>query len=489
VNEQPPADADRPDEFDDDLQREIDEALGARSIEDMLDESIPLPTPAPRGGREISPGDIVPCRVIDVDRDVVLVDMGGKDQGMASLAQFEEDPQRGDILQLEVVRYNRNEDLWEVSRQGAVERATWDDLTEGTLVEAFVEKTNKGGLEVRFNGIPAFMPVSQISMYRVEDPSEYVNQKIRCQVVEVDRRDRRVIVSARALMELEAEKRREALMAELAEGDVRDGVVRQVMPYGVFVDLGGVDGLVHVSQMSYSRVENPADLVEPGQTVKVQVLKIDRDSNRISLGMKQTQADPWDTAEVKYPLGSVVTGKVTKLAEFGAFVELEPGVEALIPISEMSWTLRPRTAGDVLQTGETVRPLVLQVDLERRRISLSLKQAQANPWAGAAHKYLRQSEQTGRISRVAEFGAFVELEPGVEGLVHISELSDTHVQRIDKVVQVEQTVRVRVLDVDEDERRISLSMKGVAQTDPSAADAPAPAPKKKRKRPLRGGLD
>jgi len=490
VNESSRSDRDRSPGLDESLQREIEEALGGKSIEDLLDEGTGARTEAARGpGRgPVQPGDIVPCRVVAIDRDTVLVEMGGKDQGMLPLEQFEQDPAPGEVFQLEVVRYDRNEDLWVVSRAGAVERATWDDLAEGTVVEAFVDRANKGGLEVSFQGIHAFMPVSQISMYRVEKPEEFVGQKLKCLVTEVKRRERRVIVSARALMEQETAEKKEALLAELAEGDVREGVVRQIMPFGAFVDLGGVDGLVHVSQMSYSRVENPGDLVRKGQTVTVQVLKIDLENDRISLGMKQTQPDPWETAEAKYSAGSIVTGRVTKLESFGAFVELEPGVEGLIPISEMTWTHRPRHAGEVVEVGQTVQPLVLQVDMAQRRISLSLKQTQANPWAGASSKYPTGGEVVGTVKRIAEFGAFVELEAGVEGLVHISELSDEHVRRVEDVVQVGQPVTVRIRDVDEPARRISLTMRGFYST--SAAEAaPREKPKKKRKRPLRGGLD
>jgi len=316
------------------------------------------------------------------------------------------------------------------------------------------------------------MPVSQISMYRVEKPEEFVGQKLKCLVTEVKRRERRVIVSARALMEQETAEKKEALLAELAEGDVREGVVRQIMPFGAFVDLGGVDGLVHVSQMSYSRVENPGDLVRKGQTVTVQVLKIDLENDRISLGMKQTQPDPWETAEAKYSAGSIVTGRVTKLESFGAFVELEPGVEGLIPISEMTWTHRPRHAGEVVEVGQTVQPLVLQVDMAQRRISLSLKQTQANPWAGASSKYPTGGEVVGTVKRIAEFGAFVELEAGVEGLVHISELSDEHVRRVEDVVQVGQPVTVRIRDVDEPARRISLTMRGFYSTSAAGTCSP-----------------
>ncbi len=282
------------------LQREIDEALGAKSVEEIFDEStLPsLSAGAMDGKGEVAPGQVRRGLVIDVDPQGVLVELGGKDQGVVALEQFEEEPVVGEKIELEVVRYNRNDDLWVLSRQGAVEKSSWDTLQEGQIVEAFVEKTNKGGLEVKFGGVDAFMPISQISLYRVEDASEFVGQKLRCQVVEFDRRDKRVIVSARAVLEIEAERKREELLAELTEGDVREGVVRQVMPFGAFVDLGGVDGLVHVSQMSYVRVKDPAEVVKPGQKVKVQVLKIDRETNKISLGMKQVQPDPWTGASL-----------------------------------------------------------------------------------------------------------------------------------------------------------------------------------------------
>ena len=476
--------------LDDALQREIDEALDGRSIEELLDETAPPPSRTADDAGEIGPGQVRQGVVASVDNQFILVEFGGKDQGMAASEQFEELPEVGDQIELAVVRYDRNEDLWILSRQGAVEKTTWEDLVEGQIVDAFVEKSNKGGLEVKFSGIKAFMPISQISMYRVEELDEFINTKLRCQVIEVDRHDKRVIVSARAVLELEAQEKREKLMAELAEGDVREGVVRQIMPFGVFVDIGGADGLVHVSQMSYARVEDPADMVQPGQTVRVQVLKIDEETGKISLGMKQLAPDPWDGVEGKYPAGSLVTGQITSLQNFGAFCRIEDGLEALVPISEITWTGRLNHPSQVLRAGETVQALVLSVDPEAKRMALSIKQAQASPWSGAADRYPPDSHQVGRVTRIAEFGAFVELETGVEGLVHVSELSHEHIRRPEDVVQVGQDVGVRVLDVDEAGRRISLSIKAAADAAESADAAPAEAPKpKKRKHPLRGGLD
>ena len=477
--------------LDDALQREIDEALGGQSLEELLEDVPAVPKVDKIAGGPVEPGQIRSARVNAIDEKYVLVELGGKDQGLVALEQFDKLPEVGSRIELAVVRYDRNEDMWILSRQGAVERASWEDLQEGQIVEAFVTGVNKGGLTVKFSNIEAFMPVSQISRYRVENPAEYVNQKLRCQVIEVNRREERVIVSARAVAELEAEQAREKLLAELKEGDVRSGVVRQIMPFGAFVDLGGVDGLVHVSQMSYARVEDPAKVVQPGQTVQVKVLKIDRETHRISLGIKQTMPDPWESVGVKYPAGQVAAGTITRMEPFGAFCLLEDGVEGLIPVSEITWTARPKHPSEFLAGGQNVQVLVLSVDPERKRISLSLKQAQGNPWFGVENRYSAGSETTGKATRIAEFGAFVELEPGVEGLIHISELSDDRVRRVEDVVQVGQMLRVRVLEVSEKARRISLSLKNVLQ---EGAQEPqtqpqAEAPTKKRKKPLRGGLD
>ncbi len=477
--------------LDESLEREIQEALGGRSLEELLNETNPV-VAGPQAPAEVAAGQVRQARVVAIDRDSVMVDMGGKDQGLVELSQFDEPPAVGSLLELQVVRYDRDEDLWILSRQGAVEHATRESLQVGQVVEAYVEGTNKGGLEVKFGGVQAFMPISQISLYRVENSADFVGQKLRCQVVEVNWREDRVIVSARAILELEAQQKREQLLAELKEGDVRQGIVRQVMPFGVFVDLGGVDGLVHVSQMSHVRVEKPEDLVKPGQNVEVKVLKIDREANRISLSMKEMLPDPWDAAQSKYPAGLTTTGLITRLADFGAFCQLEPGVEGLIPIGEITWTQRLKHPSDLLKAGDNVQIKVISTDLARKRISLSIKQAQANPWNGAAQRYPANGEITGRVTRIVDFGAFVELEPGVEGLVHISQLSDQHVNRVEDAVQVGQAARFRVLEVDEPGRRISLSLKGVAaqsSSDEQSAEPAAPAAPKKRKKPLRGGLE
>jgi small subunit ribosomal protein S1 len=475
---------------DDALDREIQDALGGKSLEDLLDETAPAPQRAAADGGPIEPGQIRPAIVVSIDRDMVMVHMGGKDQGMVPLNQFTEPPAVGAQLTLSVARYDRAEDLWVLSLQGAIEHASWDSLQQGQIVEAMVEGLNKGGLEVKFNGIKAFMPLSQISLYRVEDASEFIRQKLKCQVVEVNKHEQRVIVSARAVLELEAQEKREKLLTELAEGQTREGTVRQVMNFGAFVDLGGVDGLVHVSQISHDRVDDPSKVLQVGQKVQVMVLKIDHEAHRISLGMKQLLQDPWNNVETKYPVGLTVSGTITRIADFGSFCRVEAGLEGLIPISEMSWTQRVKHPSDMLQVGQAVQAQVLAVDPVRKRLSLSIKATQANPWSGVGEHFPASSIVQGKVMRTTDFGAFVELTPGVEGLVHISELSNDRVRRVEDAVQVGQTITVKVLEVSEQARRISLSVKQAMQQEapPPGEEAPEFKPKK-RKKPLRGGLE
>jgi small subunit ribosomal protein S1 len=341
------------------------------------------------------------------------------------------------------------------------------------------------------------MPISQIELYRVEDLAPYVNQRLRCTVIEVNEGERKIVLSRRNLLELEAAEKREQTWATLAEGKVMVGRVKTIMPYGAFVDIGGVDGLLHVRDMAHGRVEDPRAVVTEGQQIEVMVLKVDREERRISLGLKQTLADPWKEVEAKWPADTVVSGMVTRLADFGAFLELEEGVEGLIPIGEMTFERRIKHPSEIVKEGDIVKVRVLSVDPARKRISLSLKRIGDDPWMGASARWPAGSIVTGIVKRVTDFGAFVELTAGVEGLVHISELSDEHVRAASDVIQEGQSVQAKVLDVEEDRRRISLSIKqavaspdytGPARTDerPTAEQTTTP---KKRKTPLKGGLD
>lgn len=315
-------------------------------------------------------------KVLSVHGPDVFVDVpGGRSQGVLSMTQFPDGPPApGTEVDFDIEGYDRANGLLLLTRRGAAIVVDWSSVAIGQTVEARVTETNKGGLAVEVNGIRGFMPISQIDLYRVENAEAFVNQRLLCMVTEVDPQERNLIVSRRALLEKEREEQREKVWTELAEGQVREGVVRSVRDFGAFVDLGGVDGLIHVSEMSWSRVKDPASVVQPGQTLKVVVLKVDRERRKVGLGLKQLLASPWDNIEEKYPAGLMVKGKVTRLAEFGAFVELEPGVEGLIHVSELA-PQRVRRISDVVQVEQEVQVMVLNVDPEQRRISLSLKAA------------------------------------------------------------------------------------------------------------------
>jgi len=466
------------------IQRELEQALGDMSLFDVLDAE-----QADRSGA----AKVRTGKVIAIHGDDVFVDLGGKSQGIVPAKQFEDGlPEPGDQIEVVIEDYDPDEGLVMVSLPGAVKEADWDTLQMGQIVEGRVTGHNKGGLELVVNGIRAFMPISQIEMFRVEDLHPYADQTLRCEVIELDRSEQNLLVSQRALLERESAEAREALFEQLVEGQTVDGTVKTVMPYGAFVDIGGADGLLHVREMSYGHVKDPNEIVQPGQSVKVMVLKIDREARRISLGLKQIMPDPWVDAEMKWPVQSVVAGRVSNLADFGAFVELDDGIEGLVPISEITHERRIRHPGDVLNEGQIVQVRVMQVDTERRRISLSIKQAGDDPWQGASIRWSEGDVVEGTVTRTTEFGAFVELAAGIEGLIHISELSTARVGSVSEVVRENQTVQVKVLSVDESQRRIALSIKQLSADSANQTKAdPAPPPPKpnKRKKPLKGGFD
>lgn len=478
----------RPDaRLDPELQRELDEALGELSLDDILAAEEAAETGS-AGASEVRTG-----RVIAVQGDDIFVDLGGKSQGILPAQQFrgEDLPAEGDLVQFIIDGYDEADGLLLLNREGAITAAAWETIQTGDLVIGRVTGHNKGGLELDIQGIPGFMPISQVDRFRVEDLGPYLNERLECRVVEVRRGEGSVVVSRRELLEEQAAEARKQAFESLEEGLVVQGVVRTVMPYGAFVDIGGVDGLLHVGDMSYARVEDPATIVQEGMKVQVRILKVDREERRISLGLKQVQPDPWDGAEEKWPANTVVMGRVSRLAPFGAFVELTPGVEGLIPLSELSFDQRVRRAEEAVKVGDAVHVLVLNVDIQRRRIGLSLKRAGDDPWVGATVRWPVGEVAEGIVTRLADFGAFVELVPGVEGLVHVSELADGFVRSPGAVVREGDTVRAKVLSVDEEARRISLSVKQLATaTGYAGADEPAAAPAaRKRKRPLKGGLD
>lgn len=360
--------------LDADIEDELAEAMGGLSDKELFAETAGSPEPS-RG----QPGQVEKRkkgRVLAIRGGDIFVDVpGGRSQGVLPARQFPEGPPAvGTELEFHIEGYDAANGLLVLALEGAAQTADWSSVAVGMIVEARVTDINKGGLAVDVNGIRGFMPISQIDLYRVEDTQQFVNQRLRSMVVEVKPSERNLVVSRRALLEKEREENRGKLWQELAEGQVREGIVRSARDFGAFVDLGGVDGLLHVSEMSWTRVKDPSSVVKPGQSVKVVVLKIDRERRKVSLGLKQLTASPWDDIESKYLVSSMVKGKVTRLMEFGAFVELEPGVEGLIHISELA-PQRVRRVGDVVQPEQEVQVMVLNVDATQRRISLSLKAA------------------------------------------------------------------------------------------------------------------
>ncbi len=478
----------RPDEAT--LNQQVDAALEGVSMDQLYGFDKPdAPPPARLRGA-------VTGKVVSLGADDVFVDLGEKSQGIAPLSQFDE-VRIGDSVELVVERYDDTEGLYILYRKGAVAQSvSWDTLEVGQLVEATVTAMNKGGLEVTVKNMRGFMPAGQVDVVFIKDISTLIGQRMTVEVTRVDREHKNLIVSRKHIIEREKEVAREKLMLELAEGQVRRGTVRSVADYGAFVDLGGCDGLLHVSEMSHRRIRNPREVLAEGDMVDVKIVKIDKESGKISLSLKAAMADPWTDAASRYAAGTSVTALVSHVETFGAFLSVEDGIEGLLPASEISYQ-RIRHPSDVVKQGQTIQVMVLNIDPTNRKLTFSLKQAGPDPWAEAESSFPTHSVVPGKVTRTAEFGAFVELAPGIEGLVHISELANQRVRQVTDVVKAGDEVKVRVLEFDKEKHRISLSIKRAAEpaataapaavaVDPSAPPAP---PKKKRDRPLRGGLD
>lgn len=492
-------------DLDADLEKEISDALGDASIADLLAGPGGDPPSDDVAG---SAGDTSPQpteeamqlkrgRIAAIRGDDVFVDLAGLDsklQGVVPLRQFERSPRLGSVMEFVVERTDEAEGVMHLSRESAVSQLSWDQLQAGSAIEARATGTNKGGLELEITGgIRAFMPAGQVDLRHIDDLETFVGQRLRCVVQKVERRSRNVVVSRRRYLEQEQATLRQKLIQEIEAGQVREGTVTNLMTYGAFVDIGGLDGLLHISDMSHTHVANPADVVAVGQVVQVKILQFDAETQKVRLGLKQVGPDPWDEIDGRFPSGTEVEGRVTRLAQFGAFVEVAEGVEGLIPISEMSWS-RIQHPSQVLKEGDTIRLKVLQVDPERNRMSLSLKQSQGDPWENADERFPRNTVVEGTVMRLVDFGAFVEIAQGIEGLVHISELSDRRVQRVEDILKVGDRKGFRVLEVQVDDRRMKLSLKSAdrpldesdAGVDP--ANEPTTTRPRARKGSLKGGI-
>lgn len=408
--------------------------------------------------------------VIAVSAESVYVDIGFKTEGILPVAAFQNDrqpPKPGDKLQVAVK--GRNEEGYYELTRGRIGRATsWEELEKAfagkTTIVGTVTGVVKGGLTVDV-GVRAFLPASRSGVRDSADLEKLVGQEIRCRITKLDAADEDVVVDRRVIAEEEAGAARERRYGEVKEGDQVRGVVRSLTDYGAFVDIGGVDGLLHVGDISWQRINKPSDVFSVGDEVEAQVLKVDPEKQRISLGMKQLQPNPWDAAAAKYKVGERTRGTVTRLMDFGAFVELEPGVEGLIHVSEMSWVKRVKKPSDVLKPGETVEAVVLGVNAGERRIALGLKQALGDPWADMAQRLAAGSAVEGPVTSLTKFGAFVQIGEGVEGMVHVSEISaEKRINHPQDVLRVGQVVKAQVLAVDSEKRQIKLSMKQLVPT-------------------------
>ena len=421
------------------------------------------------GENETFEGKVVKGTVTGIENDMAVIDVGLKSEGRVPLREFAAPGQKadlkvGDEVEVYVDRVENSAGEAMLSRDRARREAAWDKLEKefeaGNRVEGVIFGRVKGGFTVDLGGAVAFLPGSQVDIRPVRDVQPLMDVPQPFQILKMDRRRGNIVVSRRAILEETRAEQRSGLIQSLAEGQVIEGVVKNITDYGAFVDLGGIDGLLHVTDVSYKRVNHPSEVLGIGDTVKVQIIRINKDTQRISLGMKQLESDPWEGASAKYPVGGTFRGRVTNITEYGAFVELEPGIEGLVHVSEMSWTKKNVHPGKIVSTSQEVDVKVLEVDEEKRRISLGLKQAQANPWEAFAEAHPVGSVVEGEVKNATEFGLFVGLDGDVDGMVHMSDIAwGVSGEEALALHRKGESVKAQVLVVDVEKERISLGMK------------------------------
>jgi small subunit ribosomal protein S1 len=425
-----------------------------------------------KGVGDIEEGEVVRGRVVEVRDSEVLVDIGYKSEGTIAMEEFRHAgtlPKVGDEIEVYLESKEDSEGLIVLSKDKADKIKVWDAISKshdsGTPVEGKVVEVVKGGLSVDV-GVRAFLPGSQVDLRPVKNLASMLGQMIRAKVIKLNRRRGNVVLSRRAVLEEEREEKRKHTLSVLSEGMVLTGAVKNITDYGAFIDLGGIDGLLHVTDMSWGRVGHPSEIFQIGDQVEVVVLHFDRETGRVSLGYKQKSSDPWAVVDERYPVGAKAQGRVVSLTNYGAFVELEPGVEGLVHVSEMSWTRRVRHPSKLVNVGDMVDVMVLDVNKATKRISLGMKQVEADPWATIEERYKPGERVEGKVRNLTDFGAFVELEPGVDGLLHISDMSWTrNIGHPSEILKKGQSVDTQILNVDRDNKRISLGLKQI-QPDP-----------------------
>jgi small subunit ribosomal protein S1 len=419
--------------------------------------------------RSIGEGEIVRGTVLAVNATEVLVDVGFKSEGVISLSEFP-DPSSitvGATIDVFLEKMENQDGLVVLSKQRADFVRVWDRVKEahdgGQVVEGKLVRKIKGGVVVDLYGVEAFLPGSQIALRQVQNVDAMLGQSVFVKIIKLNKRRRNIVVSRRAVLEEERDRLKSSILKDLAKDQIREGQVKNITDFGAFVDLGGIDGLLHITDMSWGRVGHPSELVKIGDRVRVKVLNFDPEKERISLGLKQLEAYPWEGVEDKYKIGDRIKGRVVSITDYGAFVELERGVEGLVHVSEMSWTRHVRHPSKVVNIGDIIDAVVLKVDKANEKISLGLKQTEPDPWLTLDQKYPPRTRVKGKVRNLTNFGAFVELEEGIDGLVHVSDMSWTkRVAHPSEVLKKGDTVEVVILSIDKEHRRISLGLKQVS---------------------------
>ncbi len=466
------------DQTSDQTSDQIDEAeedelqAGETSMEDLMDlyeESF----------KRFAEGEVVTGRVISVDKDYVIVDIGYKSEGQIRIHEFQDetgqvDVQMDDKVEVMVEWWDDENEVVVLSKEKAEKVKVWEEIKKAyeadEPVEGVIASRVKGGFSVDI-GVNAFLPGSQADLRPVRNLDEMVGKTYQFKVLKFNRKRSNIVLSRRVILETERESKRAATLGSIHEGKVVEGVVKNITEYGVFVDLGGVDGLLHITDISWGRVKHPSEMFSVGDEINVKILNLDLERERVSLGMKQLTPDPWSTAAEKYPVGSRVAGRVVSLTDYGAFVELEEGIEGLIHVSEMSWTRKVRHPNKVVSVGEEVEALVLDIKPDNRRISLGMKQAVPNPWDVISDKYPVGTTIEGKIKNITDFGLFIGIDEGIDGLVHISDLSWTkRIKHPSELYKKGDTVQAIVLEIDKENERFSL---GVKQLQPDPWDSVA----------------
>ncbi|HWS56755.1 MAG TPA: 30S ribosomal protein S1, partial [Pyrinomonadaceae bacterium] len=421
-------------------------------------------------------GSVVRGTVVNVTERSVVIDFGFKSEGIVPKEEFTENGEvtvkRGDEVEVLVKSMESQEGVPILSRADAVRMRAWDELEkayrDGTPVRGRITERVKGGLRVDVDGVAAFLPGSQVDVRPIRNLESLRNQEIEARVIKLNRKRSNVVLSRKAILEQENEGKKSETLNALEEGIIVEGQIKNLTDYGAFVDLGGIDGLLHVTDMSWGRLQNPAEMFRVAETVQVKVLKFDKDRERVSLGYKQLLPDPWESVEERYPTGLRLQGKIASVTDYGAFIELEPGVEGLVHVSEMTWSKRMKHPSKIVQVGETVDVEVLGVDPKNRRISLGMKQTQPNPWETLHERYHVGDRVGGRVRNLTDFGAFVEVEDGVDGLVHVSDISwNKRIKHPGEALKKGQEIQAVITNIDTENRRLSLSIKDM---EPSAWD-------------------